>query len=225
MIDSFIRALKNSPGSDGVFNPWWETDPENDLVKSAPAIRRNQLNQYLSERTDTAQFLLLGEAIGYQGGHFTGIPMTSEQILLGHKTYRGIYPEFIFSGIKPGRTSKPAIKPNGFSEPTGTIVWGAVADFNMDPKSVLIWNAFAWHPYKPEKGFLSNRTPSEKELNAGIDVLKKLLAIFKGIQIISVGNNARKLLQKMDMKALSVRHPAYGGASAFREQFFSDRQG
>lgn len=220
MIDSFIRALKKSPASNGVFNPWWQTDPENDISKSAPVIRRKQLNQYLSERTDTAEFLLLGEAIGYQGGHFTGIPMTSEQILLGHKKTRGILPEFIFSGIEPRRTSKPAIKPNGFSENTGTIVWGAIADFNMDPKAVLIWNAFPWHPYKPAKGFLSNRTPTDSELNDGIHVLKKLTGIFKKIQIISVGNNARKLLQKMDMQAVTVRHPAYGGASTFRDQFY-----
>ena len=65
MIDSFIRALKKSPGSNGVFNPWWEMDPENDFNKSAPVIRRNQLKQYFLERIGTAKFLLLGEAIGY----------------------------------------------------------------------------------------------------------------------------------------------------------------
>ena len=221
MIDSFIRALKKSPGSNGVFNPWWEMDPENDFNKSAPVIRRNQLKQYFLERIGTAKFLLIGEAIGYQGGHFTGIPMTSEQILLGHKKDKGILPEFIFSGIEPKRTSKPAIKPNGFSEPTGTIVWGSVADFNIDPKSVLIWNAFPWHTYTPEKGFLSNRTPTGNELNDGIHVLIKLKEIFKGINIISVGNNAKKMLQKMDTDALPVRHPAYGGASKFREQFYT----
>ena len=221
MIDSFINSLKREPEAGGVFNPWWDVDTINDINSTAPATRRKQLKQYLVERIDISKFLLLGEAIGYQGGHFTGIPMTSEQILLGNKKDKGILAEFIFSGIKPKRTSKPEIKPIGFSEPTATIVWGTIADSKIDPKTVLIWNIFPWHPYKSEKGFLSNRTPSVNELREGIYVIKKLMGIFKDIKIISVGNNANKILLQLGVEAPVVRHPAHGGASKFREQIFN----
>ena len=77
MIENLIRSLKSSPKKSGIFNPWWESDKDHDISSQAPAIRRRQLFHYLSERAGQAKYLLLGEAIGYQGGHFTGIPMTS----------------------------------------------------------------------------------------------------------------------------------------------------
>src|SRR5438034_11521062 len=78
-INDFLRLLKKSP-SGAVFNPWWEVDNENDIGRNAPAIRRNQLRAYLQERLRTATLAVIGEAVGYRGGHFSGIPMTSEQI-------------------------------------------------------------------------------------------------------------------------------------------------
>ena len=45
-------------------------------------------------------------------------------------------------------------------EPTCTVVWKSVCEAGLDPRMVILWNAFPWHPYKPEKGMLSNRTPS-----------------------------------------------------------------
>lgn len=78
MIESFIKSLKSSPKKSGIFNPWWESDKDHDISNNAPEIRRRQLYHYLCERVKHAKYLLIGEAIGYQGGHFTGIPMTSE---------------------------------------------------------------------------------------------------------------------------------------------------
>src|SRR6187399_1153274 len=81
-LDKFLRLLKASP-SGAVFNPWWQIDDENDIGPTAPAIRRKQLRAYLQERLANARFAIVGEALGYRGGHFTGIPMTSERLLLG----------------------------------------------------------------------------------------------------------------------------------------------
>jgi hypothetical protein len=75
--------LKKSPRG-AVFNPWWQVDADNDLGRQAPRIRREQLRAYFSER--------IGEALSYRGGHFTGIAMTSERILLGATTDGGIEP-------------------------------------------------------------------------------------------------------------------------------------
>src|SRR5215471_12062866 len=83
-VKQFIRFLKQSP-TGAVFNPWWEVDGQNDIARSAPMIRRQQLYAYLRQRLGRAKIVVIGEALGYRGGHFTGIPMTSERLLLGKK--------------------------------------------------------------------------------------------------------------------------------------------
>src|SRR6266699_6776117 len=87
-VEQFIRLLKKSP-SGAVFNPWWEVDKQNDIGPNAPAIRRKQLRAYLRKRVGNAKLAVIGEALGYRGGHFSGIPMTSERILHGKKKHTG----------------------------------------------------------------------------------------------------------------------------------------
>src|SRR5881398_3377546 len=114
-IDDFLRLLKESP-SGAVFNPWWQVDEQNDVGRNAPGIRRKQLRAYLRKRLDKARLVVIGEALGYRGGHFSGIPMTSERILLEKKKDAGIEPNDVFSGIAPRRTSKSQKCRDGFSE-------------------------------------------------------------------------------------------------------------
>src|ERR1700746_2943003 len=83
-IKRFIRLLKKSPDG-AVFNPWWQRDKQNDIGRNAAAIRRKHLAAYLRKRVGKAKLVVVGEALGYRGGHFSGIPMTSERILLGKK--------------------------------------------------------------------------------------------------------------------------------------------
>lgn len=219
MIKTFIKSLKSFPEADEIFNPWWEVDPENDIDDKGPIIRRQQLFQYLNERIGKAKYLLIAEAIGYQGGHFTGIPMTSERILLGGHAKKGILPEHVFSKIEPKRTSRPDLKPNGFSEPTATIVWGHIIQSNLNPKDFILWNAFPWHPFKPESGYLSNRTPTVSEFHAGAHILTQLIQITKIGNIIAVGEKSLKMLNKLEINCIKVRHPANGGATKYRKQF------
>src|SRR5437762_9859731 len=119
-VEKFIRLLKKSP-SGAVFNPWWQVDAENDIGQNAPGIRRKQLRAYLCERLGKARLAVIGEALGYRGGHFTGIPMTSERILLGRNKEVEIEATRFFQTITPPRTSKPKKCRDGFSEPTATI--------------------------------------------------------------------------------------------------------
>src|SRR5205809_3207051 len=216
-VENFLRLLKKSPSS-AVFNPWWQVDGENDVGPQAPAIRRKQLRAYLCERLKKARLAVVGEALGYRGGHFSGIPMTSERILFGRKTDAGIEAKDFFSGIKPRRTSKRQKSRDGFSEPTATIVWSTLLRLGLSPEQFVLWNAFPWHSFNPRAGMLSNRTPTEAEQCAGLPVLKAFLELFPCGDVVALGKVAASQLEDLNIEAHYVRHPASGGAKLFRQQ-------
>jgi hypothetical protein len=215
--EDFLRLLKKSP-SGAVFNPWWEVDEQNDIGRNAPEIRRKQLRAYLRKRLRKANVAIIGEALGYRGGHFSGIPMTSERLLLGRSKGFALEPNDLFSGIKPRRTSKPEKCPDGFSEPTATIVWVALLRLGLKPGQFVLWNAFPWHSFDRRRGMLSNRTPNESERSAGLPVLKAFLELFPCEQVVALGKIAAAQLEQLGVNAHCVRHPASGGAKLFRQQ-------
>jgi uracil-DNA glycosylase len=215
-IESFVRLLKQSPPG-AVFNPWWEADKLNDAGRNAPAIRRKQLAAYLRNRIGKVELVVIGEALGYRGGHFSGIPMTSERILLGKKENAGIKPEHVFSTFKARRTSKREQCPDGFSEPTATIVWGTLLGLGLKPEEFVLWNAFPWHSFNPRRGLLSNRMPNRSERSAGLSVLKAFLDLFPCEEIVALGNVAASQLKELNVESHRVRHPASGGARLFRK--------
>jgi Uracil DNA glycosylase superfamily len=216
-IDEFLLLLKKSPYG-AVFNPWWQVDKENDIDRGAPAIRRNQLRAYLQKRLRKAQLALIGEAVGYRGGHFSGIPMTSERLLFGRSKKVRMKPNDFFSDINPRRTSKPEKCPDGFSEPTATIVWGTLSRHGLKPDQFVLWNAFPWHSFDPRRGMLSNRMPNKSEQPAGLLVLKAFLELFQCEEVVALGKIAAAQLEKLSVHAHCVRHPASGGAKLFRQQ-------
>jgi uracil-DNA glycosylase len=245
-IKNFIRMLRQSPPG-AVFNPWWQIDEENDISSRSPAIRRQHLALYFSERLGNARVAIVGEALGYRGGHFSGIPMTSERMLLGKtpKPVAALYerrnlppnhggdarqrpaqsygvpgrpPLQIIAGIKPRRTSKPDICPDGFSEPTATIVWGALLKIGVLPGEFVLWNAFPWHSFDRRRGMLSNRMPNKSEQLSGRPALKAFLELFPCEQIVALGKIAAEQFEQLGFNAYCVRHPASGGAKLFREQ-------
>src|SRR4051812_8626040 len=209
-LDDFLRMLKGSP-SGAVFNGWWHVDEENDTGLLAPAICRKHLVGYLRHRLGNAHLAVIGEALGYRGGHFSGIPMTSERMLLSKE-------QQIVVGIKPRRTSKPSVCLNGFSEPTATIVWGALLGLGVKPDHFLLWNAFPWHSFDPRRGMLSNRMPNKSEQLSGRPVLRVFLQLLPCEQILALGKIAAGELDAIGVKAHCVRHPASGGAKRFRQQ-------
>lgn len=217
MPERFVEDLCRYRSA-AVFNPWSDTDSENDFDTNGPTIRREQLLHYLRERIGVADTLLCAEAIGYQGGHFSGIPMTSERLLLGGLRHKDIVPEMVFKELPPRRTSCSDVRPDGFTEPTATIVWGFLADQGIDTRRVVLWNAFPWHPYQPQRGLLSNRTPTDDELAAGHDVLRRMLALGQFRQVVAVGEKSANQFRALGIDAAKVRHPANGGAGKFRRQ-------
>lgn len=217
MLDDFLNGLCRYRAA-GVFNPWAEKDLQHDRDDSGALIRRLQLRQYLHERIGSADTLLCAEAIGYQGGHFSGIPMTSERLLLGGLAHKGLFPQMVFKGLSPQRTSSKQVRTHGFTEPTATIVWGFLATYGIDPYRVVLWNAFPWHPYHGGKGLLSNRTPDAVEMHSGHQVLLQMLTMGRFRQVVAVGEKSAVQLMQLGVTAAKVRHPANGGAGQFRQQ-------
>src|SRR5213596_1904493 len=206
-VNEFLRLLRKSP-SGAVFNPWWKVDEHNDMGGHAPAIRRQQLRAYMQKRMAKAKLAVIGEAVGYRGGHFSGIPMTSERILLGRSNKVRMKSDELFSAVRPRRTSKPEKCPEGFSEPTATIVWVALLQLGLKPDQFVLWNAFPWHSFDPRRGLLSNRMPNKSEQLSGRPVLEAFLELFPCQEIVALGKIAGAQLEELDVDAHCVRHPA-----------------
>ena len=222
-ISSFIKSLSSYKGRN-TFNPWHDYDELSDIGHEAPQIRRAQLRHYLNLRLAKVKYVVIAEAAGYQGGHFTGIAITCERMLLGlHKT---IGAQSII-GVPGKRTSRPdspsltstAQRRGGMNEPTDTYIWGAIVENGLDPQSVLLWNIYPFHPHK-EGNLFSNRTPTNSELAAGLVYTQNLLALFcKNLHIAAIGRKSAETLNTAGIAATAMRHPANGGAGQFRRDF------
>lgn len=214
-VERFVERLREFTAPD-VFNPWATFDPAHDASRSAPEIRARQLSAYLAERRAPARLLLVAEAAGYQGAKFSGIAMTSERILLGHLAHKGIRSDAVI-GIPVERSSQSALKPQGFNEPTATVVWGTLLGANVDPRAWVNWNAFASHPHRPAAP-LSNRTPTRAELEAGQPILRDFLDLFTRCEVVALGRQAAHSLSLLGVPHRAVRHPSMGGATRFRAE-------
>lgn len=217
-ISTFIDKLQayNAPL---VFNPWADWDPSCDIGAQAPVIRSANLRRYLELRKQ-ARYLFIAEALGYQGGHFSGIAITSERIILGN--HPDVEQKSVLGDWAYQRTSNPESpllnntqKRLGFNEPTDTVVWNALNSHELAANDVILWNIFPFHPYKEGK-LLTNRTPSTPELDVGIEYAKMLLALVPGMQIVAIGQKAATTLGRYGVDCMAVPHPSMGGANRFR---------
>ena len=218
-IENFMQALKEYQ-SPLVFNPWRDYDPKCDISSDAPVIRAANLTRYLQLR-QKAHYLFIAEGLGYQGGHFSGMAMTSERILLG--LHPDIKPEAVLGEWDYRRTSNPESellkstqKQSGFNEPTATVMWNTLARHELSAFDTISWNIFPFHPHKKDD-LLTNRTPTNEELDAGIEYAKMLLALVPTLKIVAIGQKSAGTLQRYGVECVAcVPHPSMGGANRFK---------
>jgi len=211
--EEFVGRLQRFRKLPGVFNPWRDWDRDNDISRRSREQRAEHLVHYLREREGRARTLLVAEAPGYQGCHFSGIPMTSERILLGHQVRDGIAASDV---ILPAAQQTSRHAERGVGEPTATVVWKNLKQAGIDTRSVVLWNAFAFHPMAD--GPLSNRAPTRDELKAGRRLLLECLALFPGARVLPVGRVAEAMLAGLGVECEAwLRHPARGGAGEFAQ--------
>ena len=101
-------------------------------------------------------------------------------------------------------TSERQLTGNGPAEATATIVHRVLEELELE-KNVLLWNVVPTHPGTAS----SNRVPTRAEIDAGVPFARELA---RGRRVLAVGRIAEAALA-----APYVRHPAHGGAAAFRE--------
>lgn len=233
-IDQFIESLASFRGKN-VFNPWADYNPALDYSKTAYKQRQANLKAYLSPRLGQCPYMVVAEAMGYQGGHFSGIAITCERMLLNyHKDIKAIdvlrEEDLSLYGGSP-RTSNPEslLLPNekvakeGFSEPTDTVVWNAIKEAHADTYRFLLWNIFPFHPYK-EGNMLTNRTPSPEEQVLGYKYTKMLMELNGEARMIAVGKKSAETLSQFGIEAIALRHPANGGAALYKKGFLETIQ-
>lgn len=196
-LATFFELLHRPAGPDA-FNPWTARDAGTDLPADAPAQRLERLRRHLDCEP---RWLLIGEAAGYQGCHVSGIPFTSERLILA-----GAIPRLPAS-------ARLSIRARPWSEPSATTVWKNLHALGIAEVTIL-WNAYPWHPHR--RGVLqSNRTPTPAERAQGAPVLHALLAAFPGARALAVGRQSQAALAELGIGAPALRHPSMGGAMEF----------
>src|SRR5579862_4564922 len=197
-ISQFLRLLQRYSAAH-VFNPWTDRNRD-DRGRNGPRARRARLAAHLEVE---ARQLLIGEAPGYQGCRITGIPFTSERLLIA-----GEIPRVAHDGSRLSTRLRP------WSEPSATILWSSLYELGIE-RSTVLWNAFPWHPHRRGERY-SNRSPTRAECSGGLVILDALLEAMPQARLFAVGRHAQRALSVIGREAVLLRHPAQGGAVQFR---------
>lgn len=199
-IVDFVRSI-SEPEHPNLHNPW-RSVCNTELSADGPQLRKQRLINHLN--APNPRLLIVGEAPGYQGCRYSGLAFTSEKLLFQRAIPR-------MEGLDGERITD---RPLPWSEPSATIVWGALNQYGLADDTVM-FNAVPWHP-EGSVGIHSNRTPTAIERAEGLKYLRQLVDIFEGVSVAALGNVASTTLSELKIDHVKLRHPANGGATKFR---------
>lgn len=204
-IDGFISYLANcKTPNDNSLNIYAGNSKEAE-------IKRIFLRYYLDEmkkRNPTRIFI--GEAPGNKGCFNTGVPFTDEFTISTNP---------FFADIKRTLPTDKLQK-----EKSASIMWERLSTISID-EYPLLWNIFPFHPSHVDSTHLlakerKNRKPDIKECELGTEILKELVDCFDSVHhFYAVGRVAWYKLKKLHPDITYIRHPSYGGANIFRDNF------
>lgn len=196
-LEAEIFPLPSTDGRHPLFNFYSQTIPALERPDAA-RVRRENLLQRIECFTKAPEYLVIGEAPGWRGGRFSGVPLVSEAMLVdGTLGFHGV----------PTYLSNHPLK-----EATATIFWQVLQPAGS---RVFTWNCIPLHPHRPGEP-LSNRPPTSAEISAAIPQLSALVDLLAPLQVIALGRCAESALSAAGIPAAVVRHPSHGGAEAFQ---------
>jgi uracil-DNA glycosylase len=199
-IDQLISAITDYQAP-RVFNPWSQSCP-NEISNKYFLQRRKNLKAHLSCPDPLCIFV--GEAAGFRGARFTGVPFTSEKLLVDQAIPR----------MDHSKGERITTRHIPWKEPSATIVWEELHKHQVADRTIL-FNAVPWHP-EGKDGPLSNRAPNAAEKSAGLESLSLFFEAFQEIPVMALGNIASESLNRLSIEHTKIRHPANGGAPLFR---------
>lgn len=187
---------------ENVFNPYRHVCPVHDDDRS-PGVRLRNLEIYFAEAFRTMpRTAWIGRDLGYRGGRRTGLPLTDEAHLSS----------FCIAFNVDG--TRKATRTETVAERTAAEIWRVIEAIEKPP---FLWNAFPFHPHEADAP-LNNRCHTRREFAACEDVLAAMMEAFDFDRIFVLGNDAGRALERLGLPHTYVRHPSYGGQTAFRRQ-------
>jgi uracil-DNA glycosylase len=198
-IEALVAELAALPAPPDAVNMYAADGPPGN------AVRRRNLALALQLALERGpDLLLVGEAPGYNGARRTGVPFTSERLLL-----QGLGPLGQF-GAEQG-FAQAAHDGRISAEQTASIVYKELAGHRL---FAVGWNAYPFHPHRPGND-QSNRAPRVGEIALGRPFLARVQALFPAVPIAAMGNVAHAALDALGLPHARLRHPAQGGARIF----------
>lgn len=200
-IQSHIFEIPTRPG---LFNFYASEDAGYDCPGAA-RLRQENLHAYLESFLCLPTWLLVGEAPGWKGCRFSGVPFTCEaQLAASHRDG----PPLPFYGRPTSQSGQR------LSEASATVFWETLRPRHPD---FLVWNCVPLHPHRRDEP-MSNRTPVPAEIRAFAPVLAGLVAVLDPVIVIAIGRKAGLALQQAGLAARCVRHPGHGGKRQFQQE-------
>lgn len=194
LFETKVFSVSLKDGS--MFNQYNDKNLDIDLP-DADKIRQQNLRNYLYSFSERPSVIVIGEAPGWRGCRFSGVPFTSEFQLCNDN--------LPFAGNQSSTSKSP------YKESTATIFWKLMQNYHTQ---FFAWNCIPFHPHRPDN-LLSNRTPATGEIITYLALLSEIVSLMKPSQIVAVGKSAERALRKIDISFTYVRHPSHGGANEF----------
>lgn len=194
-----IAAVRSS----NTFNPYSDRCDVCDRA-GAPARRLQMLRSLLrSAEAQQVDSFWIGRDLGFRGGRRTGLALTDDCHIRQH----GERWHLAFSRPTQGQAVK---------ERTASVIWGQLSDIDA---RIFLWNVFPFHPHHPGDAF-SNRAHNAAERRIGLEILNELIKLLRPKHVVCIGSDAANSVERLRFRASTykVRHPSYGGQSAFCRQ-------